>query len=476
VLGCLCYGNAGGPQEPKQQADAKAVDEDPNSVAKIGDCVITKEELGRRLMSELHPNPYGTAGQAEPVTAETVLKTMLAERAMVMEGRKQDFLKDEIIRRSVGEYKDRRLVNLLLGRYLESRQGQFEVSDSEIEQKLQTDPKLDRVRAKAMIQRTKVNKLLDEYYSGLYNKLNVQRVSANFAKAAEIHQRLLYRPQKPRTVGWIQNSQVRDELTPEERNIVLATYKNGKVTLEDWLNALCDIVPPGRPRDLDTPQGVGRLLDQAIRMPIFVSEAESLGLDKDAALIKQVIEYEDRFLLGKVQQAKYEEVAEPNEEQIVAYFNENKEAFGTPRRVKIDQIWCQDHKVALDVKAELDKGRDFESVKQEFSLQKNPPHDTYPSGEGMFFQDLWQGDPNQIVGPVKGFYPDGVKWRIVKILEKKPAELKEYSADMKDQVKGRLMDAKRNALLADYRKELLSKYSYEIHADKIKDIDPLDIP
>ena len=86
------------------------------------------------------------------------------------------------------------------------------------------------------------------------------------------------------------------------------------------------------------------------------------------------------------------------------------------------------------------------------------------------------GDPNEIVGPVKGFHRDGIKWRIVKILEKKPGTVKEYDAKMFLQVADRIKTEQRNALLARYNKELLRKYAYKIYLDRIKDIDPLDIP
>ncbi len=239
--------------------------------------------------------------------------------------------------------------------------------------RLRSDPKLDRTRAQAILQRTKANKILDSYWQQLYKKLNVQKVIANFARAAEVHQRLLYRPKEPRSVGWIQNNQVRNELTPQEKNIVLANYDKGKITLEDLLIALCEIVPPGRPKDLNTAQGVERLLDRVLRIPIFVAEAESLGLDKDESIVRQVRQYEDMRLLGAAQMAIYQQAAEPNEQEIVAFFNNNKEMFGTPRRLKIDQIWCQDLKTARQVKAELEVGKDFESVKKEFSLQKQSP-------------------------------------------------------------------------------------------------------
>jgi len=475
---CAFCGEPAEPQKPKQQGGIKDAPEDPNIVARIADFVIIKEDLHKRLMNELRPEPYESPMQAEPVNAEIVLKKMIAEKAMIIEGRKSGLLQsNEEIRTSVKQLRERNLANLLLQRYLQSKQADLMVSDAEIDEMLKTDPKLDRTRAQAMLQRTKANRILDDYYGQLYKKLKVQKVGVNFTRAAKIHQRLLYQPKKPRNVGWIGNGQVRDELTPEEKSIVLAAYDKGKVTLEDWLIALCEIVPPGRPQDLNTAQGVERLLDRVLRIPIFVAAAESLGLDKDENIVRQVKQYEDMRLLGAAQMAIYQQAAEPNEQEIVAYFNNNKEMFGTPRRLKIDQIWCQDLKAGQKAKAELDGGKDFESAKKEFSLQKeSQPFDTSPDSEGMFFKDLWQADPNTVVGPVKGFYSDAVMWRIVKIFEKKPAELKEYSSDMKSQIKDRVSGEKRNAAFAKYRQELLEKHPHKIFADRIKDIDPLDIP
>jgi spore coat protein CotF len=47
---------------------------------------------------------------------------------------------------------------------------------------------------------------------------------------------------------------------------------------------------------------------------------------------------------------------------------------------------------------------------------------------------------------------------------------------MKDRVKSKILGEQRNALLEKFSKELLEKYKYEIYADRIKDIDPLNIP
>jgi len=448
----------------------------PNVVAKIGDYVITKEELETRLMMELRPKPYEYRSDAEPPNAKTLLLEMIAEKAMIIEARKENYLEDEAIQASLTRFKEEILVNSLVKTHL---QGKITVTDSEIDEKIKAEPKLDAERAKAMLTRAKANRLFSQYYNDLCKKFHFQKVSDNFPKAGQIHQRLLFRPQKPRKFGFIRISQVKDELTPEEKNIVLATYDYGKVTLKEWFDALFEFSPPSRPKDLNTLMGVERLLDRASRTPVLVSEAKLLGLDKDENFLKQVKESEDRILLNKIRSEKLKDIKGPiAEEEIIAYFNKNKEAFGTQNTLKIDPIWCQELKTARKAKAELNNGRDFESVRQTYSFEKkSDPFNTSPGSEGMFFKELWKGEPNEIVGPIRGFFhSDGVKWRIVKILEKKPGEVKEYSSDMKNNIEAKMLNKRRNEALSEYRKEILEKYSYEIYDERIRDIDPLDIP
>ena len=445
------------------------------TVARIAYYEITREELQKRLTTELYPYDYDNYDEnAEPVDTKTVLMKMLAEKATIIEARAQGYLENETTGTSVKKFMERKLVNLLLQMHI---QGKINITEDEITRKMQADPKLDKAQAKVTIERAKTNTMLDQYYSQIYIKSRVSKLSQNFPRVIQIHDRLLRNPKQSRRASWIETSQVRDELTEVEKNIVLAQYTNGKITLKDWFEALCDIVPPRRPRDLNTPQGVDQLLERALRMPLLVSEAKTLGLDRDKDLLKQVRDYEDRMLLSEALSAKRKELKEPTTEQIIAYFGRNKESFGTSKSLKIDLIWCQDLKTAKQARAALDSGKDFEAVRQQFSLEKEgKPFSTHPSSEGLFWKDLWAGNPNQIIGPVKGFFRQGISWRIVKILEKAPGQEKPYSTNMEGQIKSRMMSEQNKALIAQYGKELLSKYPYQIYADKIKDIDPLNIP
>lgn len=481
LLAAICYLHptevyASAEQQLNSQSGNNPVAKQPTIVAKIAYYTITKDELEKRLMTELYPYDYDYYDEnAKPVDAKTVLTEMIAEKAMIIEARAQGFPENEAISDSVIRFMERRLVNLLLEKHIENKK--INVTEDEITRKMQADPKLDKARSKAIVEREKINVLLDQYYKQIYVKSGVKKLSQNFPRVIPIHERLLNHPKQSRKISWIQTSQIREELTEEEKNIVLAQYNAGRITMKDWFETLCDIVPPRRPRNLNTPKGIDQLLERALRMPLLVSEAKTLRLDKDQELLKQVRDYEDRKLLGEAKSAKRKEIKEPTTEQIITYFSKNKEAFGTSKSLKIDQIWCQDLKTAKQARADIESGKDFEAVKQQYSLEKQgKPFNTYPNSEGLFWKDLWAGDPNTIVGPVKGFYRQGISWRIVKILEKTPGKEKPYSGNMEQQVRNRMMNEQFKALMAQYGKELLGKYSHQIYDDKIKDINPLDIP
>ena len=486
VMLCLCAveasavgQSADGSDKSDGKADASDAIAPPTVVARIGDYTITKEELEQRVLREIYPNDYDSTGEdTGPIDAKPVLLDMLAEKAMMMEGREKGYLKSEQIHTSVKRFVDRRLINLLFQKHVEAHEDQIAPTEDEIKQKMVADPNTTREKAEAAIRRVKQTRVMNQYYSEIYRKSKVNKRKENFPKIVEIHQRLMTKPKKPRKVNFIRNWQVREEMTQAEKNIPLVEFEGGKVTAYDWFNALSDIVPPRRPRNLNTVTGVEQLLDRALSGPLLVAEAKSLGFDQDEEFLKQVRDYEDRTALGQVRSAKMRETKEPTHEEILAYFNQHKEEFVTGRNLKVDQIWCKDLDEAKKIKAELDAGKDFNSVKEKYipDDKQRKPYSTYPGSEGMFWKELYAGEPNDVLGPLKGFQSQKVQWRIVKILEKNPGKPREYSENMDGQIKSKIMSERNEVLMERYGKELLEKYTPQIYADKIKGIDPLNIP
>jgi len=382
-----------------------------------------------------------------------------------------------MIHTSIEQFRQQQLVRVLLEDYLRENPPPA-ADESDVERMLKANSKLTREQAAAYVQRAMTGRVVQQFYDRLLEKSGLKKNRENLAEAVKIHDRLLNRPIEPRRKGeyWIKNSQIRSELSEQEKGLVLATFKGGKFTLGEWFVALGNIVPPRRPQDLNTLEGVEKLLDKAIQTPILVAEATTRGYARNKELQEQVREREDQRVLWKVMEEKTKGVEEPNEEQIKVYFEENKEKFAQGPVLKVDQIWFRDRSTAEKARQALNEGAAFESVKSEHSLQKNQgPHDTSPSSEGRFWDVLWKADPNEIVGPVRGFYSDGVRWRIVKVIEKTPAKVQPFSEQLADRAKWALYGERRQRALEDCKKELLKRYPHEILTDRIRDMDPLDI-
>ena len=138
------------PQVPIAAQVLKDAEADPNVVAAIGEYVVTKEELRKRLMMELQPYDYdGLAEKAlyESTDANALLIQIIAEKAMTMDARKQNVLaENEMIRTTVRKFKERKLIGLLMQKQLAGKLSAV-VSEAEIGEKMKADPKLDREQA-----------------------------------------------------------------------------------------------------------------------------------------------------------------------------------------------------------------------------------------------------------------------------------------------------------------------------------------
>jgi len=457
-------------EKPKTFSPSSSFSESPDVIVKIGDYVITNNDLAARLMREIIPQPdyWGESKIYQPTDSRTILMKMIAEDAMLMEARRFHYQDDEEIQDSITILKNESLPALLLDDYLRDK---IKVTDEEIESRIKADPKLDRNQAKQMLEGAKAKELIDQFYDKLYKEHKFQKVSANFPKAAEIYRRLLSESAVVYNGKFVRVKQVR-QLPPEEKNLVLMTCDNGQVTLKDLLLALCEIAPPSRPANLNTPEGIDSFLSNDFRAPVFVAEACARGLDTKKDFLDLIKSREDIFLFNKVVGEKFKSVPEPKDPyEITSYYEKRKKEFGTPDKLRIDQIWCENLDAARKAKDELSKGIDFESVKEEYSLDKTSgPVDVYPGTEGMFFSYLWKGEPNQIGGPVKGFYKEMLKWRVVKVLSKQPGQTKEYNNSMEKNIKSKLWADKKEAALERYRQDVLMKYQYVLYEERITDI------
>lgn len=458
----------------KAASDVKTNPETSDVVAEIGDYVITAEELEEKALSELLP-PYSDEEYKiiyEPYSITSVLMKMLGDKAIMMKARELNYTEDKQIREWMRRFDRDELRDMLINRYVESK---VVIEDSEIEKKIKNNPGLSREKAREVLLKSKFEKLGDELYEQVSNKLSAGKEDENLSEALDVYKKLLANSPRGGFVRFVRAKQVRNDLTEQEENIVLATFEGGKITMKDWLYTLTELVPPSSRGGMDTMRGFEQFLDTVIIDPLLAAEARNQGLDKDENFLERRKHLEDKYLGGKFINEKYNLIRVPSIDEVVDYYNNNKEEFTTPDELKIDQIWCKDFKTAKQVVTELRQGKDFALVKEQYSLSKaSAPAQIESNSEGVLFHYIWPVEPNNISNPVKGFYRSKLTWRVVKVLEKRAGTLEGYVSGMKMDVKAKMLSKQRSEILAKYRKGLVTKYPYKIYSEKIKD--PLSTP
>jgi foldase protein PrsA len=164
---------------------------------------------------------------------------------------------------------------------------------------------------------------------------------------------------------------------------------------------------------------------------------------------------------------KTEKLLEPRidlkEEEIKAYFDENKDQFAHQEQVKASHILVEDEAAAKEVKSKLDKGEDFADLAKEYSTDASNAESGGELGyfgkgemEAAFEEAAFSLKANEISGPVKTDYG----YHIIKVEDKKEAKEAVYE-DSKEAAKKALFDERMQTEYYNWLEEKKEEYKIE---------------
>ncbi len=193
----------------------------------------------------------------------------------------------------------------------------------------------------------------------------------------------------------------------------------------------------------------------------------------DEATMEQALAYygftKDEFLKNIEMNLSIEALIEPSititDEEIEAYFEENKDDFNEAEQVKASHILVATEEEANDVLAKIQSGDSFEELAKEYST------DTVSATNGgdlgyftkyemveEFSNAAFSLDINEVSEPVKTTYG----YHIIKVTDKKDAKIATLE-DSKDEVKEILKDQKIQEQYPTWYQNVLAKYTIKNH-------------
>ncbi len=162
-----------------------------------------------------------------------------------------------------------------------------------------------------------------------------------------------------------------------------------------------------------------------------------------------------------------EPMIEITDEEIVEYYEENKEEFGTSEQVKASHILVATYDEAADILGKIDAGESFEDLAAEYSLDASNAGnggDLGFFGKGAMVTPFEDEAFRLGIGEVSAPVETNFGYHIIKVFDKKPAQdatLEEATEEIKDKLK----ESKMSEAYRIWYSEVQDKYKVVNHLD-----------
>jgi peptidyl-prolyl cis-trans isomerase C len=266
----------------------------------------------------------------------------------------------------------------------------------------------DRIERKLTSDRSKV--VAEEYVTTLKEKSNIQ---IDPEAAQVLLNNLMARKTAP------------GDFTPEQLEMTVVTFKGGSWNIARFLEELQSIPPMYQPRVKDM-DDLDALVKNILTGQLLEDKARQMGLQNDKEVIEKLRKEKENALLQIFRQKGIPRDTTVTDEEIQAYYQDNSDRFTSFEKVHVLEIQLDSAEDAQKVLQQLRAGADFAKLAEEkstraWAAKKGGDLDwldkrRYPNISGAALKLK--------VGELGGPIQDGNKFSVIKVIGKKPAELK----------------------------------------------------
>jgi len=233
------------------------------------------------------------------------------------------------------------------------------------------------------------------------------------------------------------------QLDRHEKELVLATWDNGQITLGQYLTEIQQIPMQNRP-NLDDLAALQEFIFQMKVMDLLTAEARRKGLEDDPDYKRKLNRFKELTMADVMQNDSIQILNPPTEEEIRQYYDDHLDEFVKPSEVHVFEILVSSEDTASKYIKEIKSLQKFKEVA--FRLTERPgkrvkkgdlgyiQRSYYPS----IFDLAFDSPVGSIVGPVKY----GSQFSIVYVADKRAEEMKDFLA-VKPQIDAKLRNERK---------------------------------
>ena len=248
-----------------------------------------------------------------------------------------------------------------------------------------------------------------------------------------------------------------------EKGEVLASIDDTEITVSDFNDRIENL--PERYRDV-VKNRKSEYLQEYINDTLLYKEAMRKNLHKDKELQGVLEAARKKILVAKLLQDEVDDVIVINDEDVLAFYDENSVKYMTPEIMRVSHILVPSRVQANEILERLSAGENFEDLARAKSVdptaQRAGDIGYFPKGQLM---PEFEGACAQLqVGEISGVVKTKLGYHIIKLTDRRPPAPRPIEK-VTDDIKSRLYTAKRQKLFTQLLKKLRDESDIQINEE-----------
>ena len=250
--------------------------------------------------------------------------------------------------------------------------------------------------------------------------------------------------------------------TVEDAPDKLAIINGQVITLGDF-NQYWDAIPEQYKLQLSKED----FLEQLVIQALLVQKAEEVELTSNPEIQFQIKNATEQILIQYLIEKEIIEKTELGDDEILSYYEENKENFWKEEEVHALNIFTETEEQAEDALTRLAEGMDFSTLAQEVSTASSASKggDIGFIRKGTFTTEIEESIFTLEPGEISEIIPTDKGFHIFKLLEKNPAHYLPLEDELKEEIRYQLLPQKQQESFDHYLKDIEEKAVIEKNLD-----------
>jgi peptidyl-prolyl cis-trans isomerase C len=196
------------------------------------------------------------------------------------------------------------------------------------------------------------------------------------------------------------------QLDRNEKELVLATWEGGSVTLMQYLSQARTALPPQMRPNFDNTEGLSQAVFQLIMRDMLVFEANREGMDKTDAFRRSMELFKEYSMADIMRNDSIPYPAAPSEEELRKYYDQHRDEFLVPARIHLFEILLNDEMQARKLAREIKSLAEFKRKAGELTerpglrVKQGDLGIVERTGFADIFDAAWSTRDSAVGGPV----------------------------------------------------------------------------